>query len=301
MAAVMVVMSTYNGEKNIVKQLDSIFTQKDVDVSVYIRDDHSSDHTWDVINEYKSTHLKYNITVERGENLGFAKSFWTALKNCGTSEYYAFADQDDVWKKDKLWKSVIQMKDIDTPQLAYCKMQRSDRSLNRLNEQIEVLQPDRLTKKMTLTKTYNYGAATVINYSARELICRCWPSDKELPHDMWAGLLCYWFGKVYYIDEELYYWIRYDSSVTGKGTKRTGKIYRLRKTLEKKSYVNVSKELLEYYSDLLEDKDKIFLEKLSNYKFKKKDKIELLCDKEFRRDNLAGTLALKVGILLNWF
>ena len=81
-------------------------------------------------------------------------------------------------------------------------MQRSDKLLRRLDEQIEVLTPSQLTKKIVLTKTFNYGAATVINKEAKNLVCRCWPEVDDLPHDMWAGLLCYWFGKVYYIDEE---------------------------------------------------------------------------------------------------
>ena len=145
------------------------------------------------------------------------------------------------------------MQDADeVPQLAYCKMQRSDVQLNRLDEQVKVLKPEQLTKKLTLIKTYNYGAATVINKSAKMLVCRVWPEVDDLPHDMWVGTLCHWFGKVYYVDEELYYWIRYDTSVTGEGTKGTATQYRLKKTLQKKSYPNISTAMLEYYSDLLQ-------------------------------------------------
>ena len=79
------------------------------------------------------------------------------------------------------------MQEVDkVPQLAYCKMQRSDVQLNRLDEQVEVLKPEQLTKKLTLIKTYNYGAATVINKSAKELVCRVWPEVDDLPHDMWV-------------------------------------------------------------------------------------------------------------------
>lgn len=75
--------------------------------------------------------------------------------------------------------------------LAYCKMQRSDVQLNRLDEQVKVLKPEQLTKKLTLIKTYNYGAATVINKSAKMLVCRVWPEVDDLPHDMWVGTLCH--------------------------------------------------------------------------------------------------------------
>lgn len=43
-----------------------------------------------------------NVKIEKGNNLGFAKSFLTALDECDEADYYAFSDQDDVWEKDKL-------------------------------------------------------------------------------------------------------------------------------------------------------------------------------------------------------
>lgn len=161
--------------------------------------------------------------------------------------------------------------------------------------------PEQLTKKLTLIKTYNYGAATVINKSAKELVCRVWPEVDDLPHDMWVGTLCHWFGKVYFVDEELYYWIRYDTSVTGEGTKGTAIQYRLKKTLQKKSYPNISTAMLEVYSDLLQSEDRAFLKKASDYKKVFKDKISLLFDPAFKRLTFSGTLALKLGILLNWY
>lgn len=170
-----------------------------------------------------------------------------------------------------------------------------------IDEQVEILKPEQLTKKLTLIKTYNYGAATVINKSAKELVCRVWPEVDDLPHDMWIGTLCFWFGKVYYVDEELYYWIRYDTSVTGEGTKETAIQYRLKKTLQKKSYPNISTAMLEFYSDILKPSDQAFLKKVSDYKNVFKDKMSLLFDPSFKRLTVAGTVALKLGILLNWY
>ena len=118
---------------------------------------------------------------------------------------------------------------------------------------------------------------------------------------MWIGTLCFWFGKVYYVDEELYYWIRYDTSVTGEGTKETAIQYRLKKTLQKKSYPNISTAMLEFYSDILKPSDQTFLKKVSDYKNVFKDKMSLLFDPSFKRLTVAGTVALKLGILLNWY
>lgn len=262
MKTVIIVISTYNGARQIERQLDSIFAQIGVDVRVLVRDDCSKDNTVEVVQKYAQRHPNNRIEIIKGENVGYAKSFWLGLSMCNDADYYAFADQDDVWKPNKLIKCIDAMQnENNVPQLAYCKMQRSDIKLNRLDEQVEILKPEQLTKKLTLIKTYNYGAATVINKSAKELVCRVWPEVDDLPHDMWIGTLCFWFGKVYYVDEELYYWIRYDTSVTGEGTKGTAIQYRLKKTLQKKSYPNISTAMLEFYSDILKPSDQAFLKK----------------------------------------
>lgn len=302
MKTIEVIISTYNGEKYITRQLDSIFAQTGVSVRVLLRDDSSTDNTVEVVEDYARNHPENTIRILRGKNVGFAKSFWLGLSMCEDADYYAFSDQDDVWKPNKLSRSIAAMQELDdVPQLAYCKMQRSDMDLKRLKEQVEVLKPEQLTKKLVLIKTYNYGAATVINKCAKDLVCRVWPEVDDLPHDMWIGTLCYWFGKVHYVDDELYYWIRYSTSVTGEGTKGTGITYRIKKTLQKKSYPNICPAILENYSELLQKKDIEFLEKVKNYKTNVKDKVAILLDSSFKRLTLSGTIALKIGILLNWY
>lgn len=302
MKSVTVVLSTYNGALHIERQLDSIFAQEGVLVKVFIRDDNSEDNTLQIIGNYMERYPNREITLIGGENLGFAKSFWTALTLCDETEFYAFSDQDDVWKKDKLIKCIEAIHEDETiPQLSYCKMYRSDIDLNLLDEQVNVLKPELLTKKLTLTKTFNYGAATVINKAAKDLVCRTWPETKDLPHDMWVGLLCFWFGKVYYVDEPLYYWIRYNTSVTGEGTKKTGHLYRLKKSLNGQSYINVASILVENYSDLLTKEEMNFLKKITNYKKCLSDKFSLLFDPEFKRDSISGTIVLKMGIFLGWY
>ena len=74
---VYVMMSACNGEKYIREQLDSILAQNYVDVCLAIRDDGSQDNTPEILNEYKNKYK--NINVERGKNIGYAKSFWTLL------------------------------------------------------------------------------------------------------------------------------------------------------------------------------------------------------------------------------
>lgn len=300
---VAVVISTYNGGLHLKRQLDSIFEQRGVNVFAIIRDDQSSDDTVEVIKRYICENPDKRIDYFIGRNEGYAKSFWDALCVAGEADYYAFADQDDVWREDKLFKTILPMEN-DTYQgakLSYCQMIRCDDNLKPFLEQVAVLHPEQLNRKIVLTQTYNYGAATVFNHAAKELICRRFPNDGCVPHDAWAGAICYWFGKIYFVDEGLYYWIRYDSSVTGEGTRWSGIRYRIKETLAGNSYQNLANDLLVGYGDLITTKDKIFLHKMIDYKKSIKTKIELILDREFKRTKFTGTLMLKYGILMNRF
>lgn len=106
-------------------------------------DDSSTDKTVEVVKAFIFKNGYHNVKIEVGKNMGYAKSFWTALKNCGDADYYAFSDQDDVWKKDKLLKCIAPMeKDKEVgSKLSYCKMNRCSPDLQRLSEQVNVLPP----------------------------------------------------------------------------------------------------------------------------------------------------------------
>ena len=96
MKTVAVLMSTYNGENYIKEQIESIFNQKGVIVKLYVRDDGSKDRTLEILKDY-------NVNLEKGTNIGYIKSFMWLIKNVPFADYYALADQDDVWDEDKLY------------------------------------------------------------------------------------------------------------------------------------------------------------------------------------------------------
>ena len=105
---VSVLMSTYNGEKYLHEQINSILGQQGVEIHLLIRDDGSSDGTVEICKEYAK---KYNqITFYQGENLGVGKSFLDLLKHAPDADYYSFADQDDVWLEDKIIRAVTMIK-----------------------------------------------------------------------------------------------------------------------------------------------------------------------------------------------
>lgn len=103
--AVQVLMATYNGGAYLKEQLDSILSQRGVRVSLLARDDGSSDRTPGMLAAYARGHG--NVSVYAGERLGAAGSFYDLLAHADASaDYYAFADQDDVWLGGKLARAV---------------------------------------------------------------------------------------------------------------------------------------------------------------------------------------------------
>lgn len=103
MQHVTVLLSTYNGEKYIEQQIDSILNQQDVIVALYVRDDGSTDRTRSILKKYASDS---RVNIIEGDNIGYANSFLALLFSVPESDFYAFADQDDVWLPGKLSAAV---------------------------------------------------------------------------------------------------------------------------------------------------------------------------------------------------
>lgn len=100
---VSVVMAAYNGEKYILKQLESLYTQKNRPDEVIICDDVSWDNTVEIVNKYIGRkHLEDSWHVYVNENrLGYSENFFSAALKA-TGDYIFFCDQDDVWLEGKI-------------------------------------------------------------------------------------------------------------------------------------------------------------------------------------------------------
>ncbi len=96
---VSIAMTTYNGEKYLREQLDSIFNQTYANIEIIVCDDKSSDETVRILQEYaEKFRLQYYVNEK---NLGYVKNFEKAISLC-QGDYIALADQDDVWLSDKI-------------------------------------------------------------------------------------------------------------------------------------------------------------------------------------------------------
>ena len=123
-----ILMCTHNGERFLKSQLDSIRNQTQKNISLFISDDDSSDNTINILNSYKKHFGKHfsEFKILRGPGEGFAKNFINLAKIVGDDyDFYAFADQDDIWHEDKIAFGITALNNsnIDTPCL-FCSRTR---------------------------------------------------------------------------------------------------------------------------------------------------------------------------------
>ena len=202
MPTVAVLMSTYNGEKYIREQLDSIFNQENVLVKLFVRDDGSTDSTVDILKEY-SHRFPIEIILD-GENVRPGESFMRLVYKFADEpgiEYYAFADQDDIWLADKLSTAIRHLKEIGhvTPAL-YSSNQYI--YTNGENKGVRHEEPQRIDLISHMTKNTIAGCTFVFNKALAQIVDEADRPDPRILryrlHDAWMMLVAITNGKVIY-------------------------------------------------------------------------------------------------------
>lgn len=101
---VAVLLASYNGQRWIADQVESILQQNQVDVDIWVSDDMSSDGTWDMLCNISNSDSRIHL-LPRQQRFGSAgQNFYNLLLSVDASQYdyIAFSDQDDIWLPDKL-------------------------------------------------------------------------------------------------------------------------------------------------------------------------------------------------------
>lgn len=105
-----VILAAYNGEKWIKEQIDSIIFQSNVEVTIFVSCDISTDGTMNIIKTYPNDKV---VLLPYGEKFGAAApNFYRLLRDVDFSkyEYVALADQDDIWFEDKLYSATSKLR-----------------------------------------------------------------------------------------------------------------------------------------------------------------------------------------------
>lgn len=297
MYKVCVIMSTYNGGEFVREQIESVLSQELVDVELYVRDDGSVDNTKEILNQLAMTDSRI-IVSEDQDNLGFANSFFKALKDAPDADYYAFSDQDDYWYPEKLIKSIELIADAPYNGLAFMNSMLTDHLLNpqviqyNKNKQIP-------SKYNSFFQSVSSGFLMVFHKSLRELSKRV--DSIPISHDMFIGSLALFFGTVKYDGHVVVLHRRLNNSVSNvKGIKLLkSRFYSM--IHDRGVAKSFGQMMLQYYNSLLTSDDLQYFTDLCNYRSSIKSKLRILLNRNIAYPGLFGIIVIKIKILLNRF
>lgn len=194
---VSVVMATYNGEKYIREQIESILENLGEQDELIISDDCSKDSTRSIINEYilKDKRLK----LLDGPKDGIKQNFANGIKNT-TGKYIFLSDQDDIWKEDKV-QSVVDIFEKEKVKLVIHDAQIVDENLKVTNESFFKYRNSGNGIFKNIWKNTYIGCCIAFDSSIRDKILPI-PNDIEM-HDQWIGIIAEMEGKVSFVNKVL--------------------------------------------------------------------------------------------------
>ncbi len=195
MKVITILMSTYNGERFLEKQLTSInrqsLSKKEYSIRLFVRDDGSSDRTIDILNSWKE---KLSIDIVVGNNIGARESFFALLCDAPESDYYAFCDQDDIWDENKLERAIACV-DADRT-LYFSNVRYIDEYDKPLGENLLCQEFNFTLTRLLMCNPAN-GCSMVWNRGLQKLI-KDVPYDTFTMHDEYLCTIATLFGNVVY-------------------------------------------------------------------------------------------------------
>lgn len=303
MNKVLVLMSTYNGEQYLKTQIDSILDQKNIEVFLLVRDDGSVDRTKEILNEYeKSGCLKWYT----GENLRPAKSFMNLLQIADNSyDFYAFCDQDDFWKPNKLEVAIVHLKDIqqDKPALYYSRTTLVDSNLAPLKNTKHSDNYQFTTLSQAVVASNATGCTMCFNLALKKIM-NLYEPQYQIMHDGWVHKVCLAVGGEVYYDHNSYILYRqHNNNVVG-GTTTPIKRWKRRLNRIKKNPCPRSRgvaEILKGYENLMPDENKKICMRVAQYKESMIKRLNLFFGKEIHSTNKRVDFMFRVTVLFGIF
>lgn len=201
-------MATYNGEKYVREQIVSILNQSYSEWKLYVRDDGSTDHTIDIINEYQSIYPEKIVFIQDRSNLkGSKENFSIIYETVEEADYYAFCDQDDIWYPNKLLDIISVIKKYDRiPTLIYHDVKLVDEKLNDIANSFFKYTSLSLGGENNIHQTLQYncvpGCTMLLNKKLKGMIQSI--PNECIMHDWWILLVTLCLeGNIVYLDKVL--------------------------------------------------------------------------------------------------
>lgn len=222
---VTVLLCTYNGEKYVREQTESILSQSYEDFSIVVSDDGSKDETLNIVRELMNEHPGKIKLIQQEPPTGGAERHFLKLiteKQYGEADYIMLSDQDDVWNPEKMEKTLREMQALeviygkDKPILVHCDSEVVDQELRPISPsyvEYQKMTPDRKALNQLLVQNNVVGGAMMINRALAEFI-RAVPEHCVM-HDQWIALVASAFGEIRFLPESLYKYRQHESNVLG--------------------------------------------------------------------------------------
>lgn len=303
MYSVEVLLSTYNGEKYIAEQLNSILHQTMPNIHISIHDDGSSDNTVNIIEDFVKKHD--NITFYGSDRLGYPECFFWLMKNHKEAKYYAFSDQDDFWLPEKLEMAVknIEAKNefLNNATLYYSKKIIVDENLKRL----DWYDPDQQEGLENALLKLNQASGCTMVFN-RPLMDKLNTYHPNVPyHDSWVYKVATLVGGVVSDNKAYILYRQHTENVDGAhvdGAKLLFKRIRgidftLKKYRKKNDYAS---QLLDGYGHQCNKKDKKLIEDIINAHKSIKARLRLLISSGLSKEPFYEFLWIKFRIAMGW-
>ncbi|VTX49116.1 UDP-Glc:alpha-D-GlcNAc-diphosphoundecaprenol beta-1,3-glucosyltransferase WfgD [uncultured Leptotrichia sp.] len=242
-----ILMATYNGEKYLSKQIDSIIGQTYQNWNLLIRDDNSSDGTLQILKKYEKLDRRIKILCDNRGNLGIVKNFEELLKN-SESELIMFSDQDDIWLENKL---DMYLKIAEKLEFNGFLIHSESALFKKNHENISKgsFISKKAVKKGLENVFFNYfvqGATILISKEIRDFV---FPFPKEAYlHDRYIHLISELFFERVFINQPLIYYRQHGNNQIG--AKNTLKQLLSKRYFDKRDYWLI-KFIYDKYNDFL--------------------------------------------------
>jgi glycosyltransferase involved in cell wall biosynthesis len=192
---ILVMMATYNGAPYVEEQVASILSQEGVEVTLRVCDDQSTDGTLAILEKLAAQDDRMTVT-RNATNKGVGMNFMQMVyeRHAAPFDYYAFADQDDVWLPEKLVRAVSKLDGIAEPALYYSDVHDFDGA----REWSELASYGKVVAHPTtlLVRSWASGCTMVYNHALQEVLCRHEVSEFPRIHDVWVHLVARCCGQV---------------------------------------------------------------------------------------------------------
>lgn len=296
MNRVLILLSTYNGEKYLEEQLESFMVQTGVDVNILVRDDGSTDRTREILDRWQQ---KEKLTWYKGENIGWAMSFMNLVQHATEADYYAFSDQDDVWLPEKLNTAVTKLNNTPKgPALYFSNLDCWKDGLITGKAKDDDMWFDKYT---SLLQCQACGCTMVFNQQLLNLIKRS--GDRKIyAHDFWTFQVAMFTGSVLY-DKNSYILYR-QHSLNQVGAKKTLRdIWKRRWSnliLLKNDHRReiLAQTLLECVGDSMSNEGVRIVSVVAHYRVNLSDYLKFLFSKRYIMDKPFNTMLLKLRVLI---